>query len=63
LGAAVYQRPSAPNQYTAPVSKDLQHCRDRAEEHRTFAERTSDPRVKALLLELADGYEEIANRE
>jgi gamma-glutamyl:cysteine ligase YbdK (ATP-grasp superfamily) len=35
-------------------------CRSRAEEYQTFAERASDPRVKHLLLELADGYEKIA---
>jgi hypothetical protein len=41
----------------------LKVCRDRAEEHRAFADRASDPGVRILLLELAVGYEKIAKRE
>jgi hypothetical protein len=51
----------APPPRTAGV--DIQICRDRAEEHRAFAERASDPRVKKLLLKIAEGYEKISDRE
>jgi hypothetical protein len=47
----------------APDSTILKVCRDRAEEHRAFADRASDPGVRLLLLELAEGYEKIARRE
>jgi hypothetical protein len=50
-------------QFAAALSPTLQNCRDRAEEHRAFAERASDPRVKILLLEIAEAYEKVGNRE
>jgi hypothetical protein len=40
---------------------DTQSCRDRAEENRSFAENVRDPQVKKLLLEIAAGYDKIAN--
>jgi hypothetical protein len=51
----------APHQSAGAMSPGIQICRDRAEEHRAFAERASDPRVKSLLLELAEGYERIGS--
>jgi hypothetical protein len=52
----------APHQRTLATST-RQACRDRAEEHRTFAERASDPQVKAILLEIAESYDKIATQE
>jgi hypothetical protein len=40
---------------------DAQTCRDRAEEHRSFAESVHDPQVKNLLLKIAASYDKIAN--
>jgi hypothetical protein len=54
---------TAQYQPAVAIGPDIQVCRDRAEEHRIFAERASDPRVKSLLREIAESYEKIGNRE
>jgi hypothetical protein len=45
-----------------PFPHDPQHWRLRAEEARVHSELISDPDAKRAMLEIADRYEQIANR-
>jgi hypothetical protein len=38
------------------------HWRDRAEEARVHAEQMTDPEAKRMMLEIANGYERLAER-
>lgn len=55
----VWERPS---ELTRDPLNDPEHWRDRAEEARLRAEQLGDPEARRMMLEIAAGYERIAER-
>jgi hypothetical protein len=47
---------------TARLINDPQHWRDRAEEARAHADEMNDPEAKRQMLEIARGYDRLAER-
>lgn len=53
--------PTAGGQMSSPFD-DPGHCRARAEEARGLAQETTDGELKAMMLQVADGYDRLADR-
>jgi hypothetical protein len=47
---------------TARLINDPKHWRDRAEEARAYADAMNDPEAKRQMLEIARGYDRLAER-
>lgn len=45
-----------------PIVYDIKHWRDRADEARQMADHITDPAAKDAMLQVADGYDRLAER-
>ncbi len=65
IAGCTASREGRPRPASEPESKiepvRVQLCRESARGTRAFSEEANDPRVKRLLLELADSYDRLAN--